>query len=194
MSTPPELRQFAKNFFELEHLRKNWGWFLLLGLLFIGLGTAAIGASTLVTVVSIVLLGSLLLFSGAVQIVVAFWVREWSGFFLSLLAGILYATFGVMLIVHPAAGALTLTLLLAAFYIVGGLFRIITAIASRFNQWGWALLSGVIKLALGILIWSGWPATGLWVLGLFIGIDLIFFGWFWVVLALSARNVPRITR
>lgn len=188
MTTPSEFRHFTKNFFELEHLKKNWGWFLLLGLILIGLGTFSIAASTVVTVISVFVLGTVLLIGGSVQVFYSFWMREWSGFFLSLLAGILYGIVGLMLLVHPAVGAITLTLLLAAFYIVGGIFRIVTALTARFNQWGWALFSGIIKLALGILIWVGWPATGLWVLGLFIGIDLIFFGWFWVILALSARK------
>ena len=74
------------------------------------------------------------------------------------------------------------------FYMVGGLFRVIASCMARFEQWGWALFSGVIKFALGFLILQGWPATGLWVIGLFIGIDLVFFGWFWIVLAITARK------
>ena len=58
----------------------------------------------------------------------------------------------------------------------------------RFEQWGWALFSGLIKFTLGLLIWLGWPETGLWVFGLFIGIDLLMYGWFWVLLSLTARN------
>ena len=190
MSTPPDLRMFAKNFFDLEELRKNWRWFLFLGFIFIALGLAAVSTAAFVTLISVIFLGAMLLVGGIIQIIYAFWMREWSGFFLSLLAGILYAVVGLMLTGNPTAAELSLTLLLAAFYMVGGLFRIVGSIMMRFEQWGWALVSGVIKFTLGMLIWLGWPQTALWVFGLFIGIDLIFYGWFWVLLALAARNNP----
>lgn len=188
METPRNLGIFSKNFNDLEDLRKNWGWFLTLGILLTFLGVLAIAASTATTIVSVIFLGSLLVIGGIAQTIYAFWIRKWSGFSLSLLAGILYSVTGIFLIIHPIEAAISLTLLLAAFYIVGGLFRMITSVMTRFNLWGWALLSGTIKFILGMLIWQGWPETGLWVFGLFIGIDLIFFGWFWIVLALSARK------
>lgn len=189
MNIPPDPGLFAKNFASVEQLRRQWNWYLIFGIIMIILGVLAIGASTTVTMASMVFLGALLLIGGIVQIGYAFTVTKWSGFFLSLFAGILYAVVGFMLIAHPTASALSLTLLLAAFYIVGGLFRIIGSLATRFDHWGWALLSGVVTLVLGLLIWGGWPETGLWVFGLFIGIDLIVYGWFWVMLALAARNM-----
>ncbi len=194
MNTTPELKIFTRNFVQLEELRKNWGWFLFLGLVLIGIGTFAVATSTFVTLVSMIFLGTMLLVSGVIQIAYSFWMRKWGGFFVSLLAGILYTTVGAMLAIHPAESALSITLLLGAFYIVGGIFRIVASLMTRFDQWGWAFFSGVVKLVLGFLILAGWPATGLWVLGLFIGIDLIFFGWFWVLLALGARNVPSRSR
>jgi uncharacterized membrane protein HdeD (DUF308 family) len=191
MDNRADLTIFARNFSDLESLRKQWKSFLFMGILMIVLGFFAIGAATTVTIVSVALLGSLLLIGGIVQTVYSFWSRQWSGFFFSLLAGIIYSVTGFLLLMHPTAGALSLTLLLAAFYIIGGIFRIVGSIMMRFEQWGWALLSGIIKLVLGVLIWTGWPATGLWIFGLFIGIDLIFYGWFWVLLALSAKkNAP----
>jgi uncharacterized membrane protein HdeD (DUF308 family) len=184
----PNITVFTKRFCHINHLCKNWGWFLLLGLAFIVLGIGAIATSTAVTLASMIVLGSLLLIGGVIQIAYAFWTHEWSGFFLSLLAGILYTITGFLLIAHPTVGALSLTLLLAAFFIVGGLFRIIGSLMMRFEQWGWALFSGIVELILGLLIWQGWPATGFWVFGLFIGIDLLFYGWFWVLLSLTAKK------
>lgn len=186
-STDPGL--FTKNFTSSPALREYWGWFLGLGLLFIALGFLAVGASTAVTLGSVIFLGTLLLIGGVAQIAYTFSIREWSGFFISLLSGVLYSVVGFLMIVHPAESALSLTLVLAAFYIVGGIFRIIASLSARFEHWGWALFSGVIKLALGLLIWLGWPNTGLWIIGLFIGIDLIFYGWFWVLLSLTARTM-----
>lgn len=180
---------FNRNFTSLPSLRHQWGWFLALGILFVILGFLAIGGAGLVTLSSMIFLGSLLLIGGLVQVAYTFTLKQWSGFFLSLLAGILYAVVGLFMILHPAASALSLTLLLAAFYSIGGIFRIIAAASIRFEHWGWAVLSGLIMLILGILIWMGWPDTGLWVIGLFIGIDLIFYGWFWILLSLTARTM-----
>lgn len=185
--TPTDPGIFTKNFTSLRTLRDNWGWFLALGVTFIALGLLAIGSSTLVTTVSMIFLGSLLLFGGIIQTGYTFSIRKWSGFFLSLLSGILYGVVGFLMIIHPTASALSLTLILAAFYVVGGLFRIVGAASMRFEHWGWALASGVIKFMLGLLIWMGWPDTGLWVIGLFVGIDMIFYGWFWVLLSLTSR-------
>jgi len=194
MTLPTDPGLYVKNFTSLERLRNNWGWFLTFGIVMIILGVLAIGASTVVTLASMVFLGALLLIGGVLQIAYAFSFRKWSGFFLSLLAGILYAVVGFLLIAHPTAGALSLTLLLAAFYIVGGLFRILGSLATRFEHWGWSLFSGAVALVLGLLIWLGWPETGLWVFGLFIGIDLLFYGWFWVMLALTARNIKHYSK
>lgn len=187
MTLPPDPRVFNKNFTSLPPLREHWGWFLALGITFILLGFIAVGASTLITVASVIFLGTLLLLGGIVQTAYTFSIRQWSGFFLSLLSGILYTVVGLFMIIHPEAGAISLTLLISAFYIIGGIFRIASAASVRFEHWGWALFSGVVKLILGLLIWLGWPDTGLWVIGLFIGIDLIFYGWFWVLLSLTAR-------
>jgi uncharacterized membrane protein HdeD (DUF308 family) len=181
--------QFTKNFRSLPDLRDRWMWYCALGVAFIILGILAIGASTMVTLASVVFLGSLLLIGGILQIGYTFGIRQWSGFFLSLLAGILYSVVGFLMIAHPAISAVSLTLLIAVLFLVGGIFRIVSAAATRFEHWGWAVFSGVVKCVLGLLIWLGWPATGLWVIGLFIGIDLIFFGWFWVLISLTARSV-----
>ena len=72
--------------------------------------------------------------------------------------------------------------------LVGGLFRIIGSLMYQFPHWGWTLVGGIINLALGIMIWEQWPEASLWVIGLFIGIDLIFTGWTWVMLALSVKR------
>jgi len=193
MQQSPDLRAFSKNLIDLKEVRKNWSWFLLLGIILIGLGILAVATSTLVTVISIIIIGSLLLVGGFLQIGYSFWLREWSGFSLSLLAGILYTAAGFMFVAHPTASAISLTLLLGVFYVVSGLFRTVMALMARFEHWGWALFSGLISVTLGLMILAEWPATGLWVLGLFIGIDLIFMGWFWVMLAIGARSMPNDT-
>jgi uncharacterized membrane protein HdeD (DUF308 family) len=94
---------------------------------------------------------------------------------------------GAMVFMHPAAGALALTLLLASLFLVGGIFRIIAAIVIRFPRWGWAVASGVITVALGVVVWTGWPLTSLWVIGTLVAIELVFRGWAWVMAGAAMR-------
>ncbi len=175
---------------DIRELQKNWGWLLALGIFSIILGLLALGSSAFFTVVSMIFFGWILLIMGILEVVHSFWQRHWGGFFLYLLNGILAGVVGVIMIGNPAGSALILTLLLAMFFMVAGLFRIITALSMRFPSWEWRLFNGVITLLLGILLWAQWPLSGLWAIGMFIGIDLIFSGWSSVMLALTARDLP----
>jgi uncharacterized membrane protein HdeD (DUF308 family) len=173
---------------EASSVRKNWGWFLALGIVQIVVGTLAVSFAFTATLASVVTLGVLLLSAAGAQIVAAVLARDWGGFFLFLLLGILYTVVGFLTLQHPLLAADGLTLLLAAAYLVGGMFRIIVALVERFPSWGWVLLSGIVTLLLGIAIWAQWPYSGLWVLGLFVGIDLIVNGATWAALAVGVRN------
>jgi uncharacterized membrane protein HdeD (DUF308 family) len=175
---------------ESHALRRNWFWFLLLGILLIVAGTLAIMYPVLATLASVEVFGYLLVFGGAVEVVSAFWAGRWGGFFLHLLGGLLYLFIGAVLIERPGLGAAGYTLMLAVFFVAAGLFRIVFALGHRFSAWGWTLLSGVITLLLGILVWRQWPASALWVIGTFVGIELIFSGWSWVMLGLAVRKLP----
>ncbi len=154
------------------------------------LGMMALGWSVLTTLVSVVVFGWFLLLAGILSVLHAFWRRRWGGFFVELFAGILYAVFGLMVVGNPAVSAVALTLLIAVFLMIGGIFRILTALTVRFHHWIWVLLNGVISLLLGLMIWSEWPVSGLWVIGLFIGIDMIFYGWSLIMLAMAVRRIP----
>ena len=177
---------------ELAELRSYWPWFFALGIGMVVLGSFAIGWACVVTitVAATWLFGFLLLASGISQVVNAFFSGRWSGMLVHLLVGILYVVVGFIVIDQPAEAALSLTLIIAIFLIVSGIFRMVFAISERFNGWGWVLLNGAVTLMLGMLIYKQWPASGLWVIGLFIGIDLIFNGWSWVMLALALRPAP----
>jgi uncharacterized membrane protein HdeD (DUF308 family) len=122
------------------------------------------------------------------QVVHAFAFKEWSGFFIDLLTGLLYIAVGFMIVANPEVSAASLTLLIALFLIFGGIFKIAVAITTRYQHWGWLLLYGVVTLALGISIWRQWPLSGLWVIGLFVGIDMILNGWSLVMLGLIAKR------
>jgi uncharacterized membrane protein HdeD (DUF308 family) len=169
-------------------LRRSWGWFLVLGILEIVLGTIAVGASTIATVATVVFFGWLLLVGGVLSAVHAFWRKRWQGFFLDLATGVLYLVVGFLMVAEPLAAAASLTLLIAMFLLIGGIFRIIVALTGHLEHWGWVLLNGVITAGLGIMIWRQWPVSGLWVIGLFVGIEMIFYGWSLVMLSLVAKG------
>ena len=178
-----------ETYYGLKEIHKHWGWFLGLGLLLIILGIIAIGTSVVVTLVSMVFFGVLLMIGGVAQGFNAIKTHRGGAFLVTALSAILYFVIGLLLVMHPAVGAITLTLLIAAFFTISGLFKSIAALYYRSAHWGWLLLNGVITLALGLMIWAQWPISGLWVIGLFIGIDLIMAGWIWVTLALASRNL-----
>ena len=174
-----------------DELKRSWGWFLALGIVLVLLGLMALSWSVLTTLVSVAIFGWFLLIGGVLSVVHAFVQRRWGGFFLELFAGILYAVVGVMVVGNPAESAVGLTLLIAMFLMIGGIFRIITALSVRFHHWVWVLVNGMISLLLGLMIWRQWPLSGLWVIGLFIGIDMIFYGWSLIMLAMAVRTLPR---
>lgn len=192
MSTPAEVRLARRVLrHELEAIRGNWGWILALGIVLIVVGTLAIGMPFAGSMASIVALSALLVVAGLSQLVGAFWTRDWSGFFLNLLMGVLYLVTGVVFFRHPANALEAVTLLLACALMIGGLFRIIGSLMYQFPQWGWTMLGGTINLLLGIYIYSQWPLDSFIILGLFVGIDMIFTGWTWVMLSLAMRNLAR---
>ena len=151
MSTPAEVRLARRVLrHELEAIRGNWGWILALGIVLVVVGTLAIAMPFAGSLASVIALSVLMIVGGVVQLVGAFWTRDWSGFFLNLLVGALYLVVGVMFLRHPGEAMAAVTLLLACGFMVGGLFRIVGSLMYRFPYWGWTFLSGVISLLLGI--------------------------------------------
>ena len=167
----------------------NWRWFLAFGIVLMVLGIVAVIRSTTATIVSMVFFGWLLLFSSVIQIVEAFMVGRWEGFFLPLLIAILFGIVGLLMVVRPVISAETLTFLMSVFFLLGGLYQLVAAVWTHLPGWGWHAMNGVIAAVMGVLILAQWPVSGLWVIGLFVGIDLIFYGWAWVALALDLRKM-----
>jgi uncharacterized membrane protein HdeD (DUF308 family) len=176
---------------ELDALRGNWFWFVILGVALVVLGLVALSSVVIASLAAAVAIGMLLLLGGAAESVGAFWCRAWSGFFLHMLSGVLSIVVGLLFLRAPADALAALTLLVACFLMVGGIFKIIAALVYRFAAWGWSLASGIIDVILGVLIWQEWPASALWVIGLFVGINLVFRGINWIVLGLALRSPPR---
>jgi uncharacterized membrane protein HdeD (DUF308 family) len=173
----------------METLSRKWGWLLALGILMIILGAWAIAMPKPATLAVQVALGWILVIGGIAEGVHAFMARGWGGFLLELLSAILYLVVGILLLANPVQGALALTLVLAIFLVVEGIFKVIMAVRVRDHRgWGWVLASGILSLILGAMIWAEWPASGLWVIGLLVGVQLVFTGWALVMLAMAARG------
>ena len=176
---------------ELHPLRNQWWCFLLLGGALLGLGTFCIVDPLIPTLASVIILGFVLMAAGIIEIVSAFWAGKWSGMLIHILIGVLYVVVGYMIVDSPIVNMLLITNIIAIFLIVSGAFRIISALVMRFPEWGWVLLNGCVTLLLGIIINRQLPEAALWVIGLFIGIELIFNGWAWVMLGLGLRAVAK---
>jgi uncharacterized membrane protein HdeD (DUF308 family) len=173
-----------------RRLHEHWLPFLILGIILILLGILALIGANVATLTSVIFFGILLTIGGILQLIYAFWEHRGRGFAQSLIAGIFATIAGILMWTHPTASALAITLLLAAFFTVSGIFKIIYSLSAPVLQWGWVLFSGIVSLILGIIIWSEWPTVALWLIGVLIGIDLIISGWLWLMVSLSARKLP----
>ena len=160
----------------LEQVRKSWGWFLVLGILLTLLGAMCVVKAQTATTFSILALGWVLAISGVFWLVGAFQALNWHGFFLYLLNALIRGVTGYLLIRHPDAGAAGITMLLAALFIVGGLFRAAGASVIQFPRWGWMVFSGVVSFGLGVFLLTTWPTASTFFIGIAIGVDLIFDG------------------
>jgi uncharacterized membrane protein HdeD (DUF308 family) len=157
----------------MEEIRNSWGWFLGLGILLMLLGAVCIIGDVTATFATVLVFGWLLLFSGITALVHAFGTRNWSGFFLNLLSALFRGFTGYLLIRYPLAGAASLTLILASFFVVSGMFRALAAGMMKFPRWGWAVFSGVVSVALGVILLAQMPLSSIWFIGFAIGVDLI---------------------
>jgi uncharacterized membrane protein HdeD (DUF308 family) len=174
----------------LDQVRRSWGWFLVFGILLMILGVACVAKAQTATTFSILALGWVLAISGVLWLVNSFYAFSWHGFFLYLLNAIIRGVTGYLLIRHPDAGAQGVTMLLAALFIVGGLFRGVGASVIQFPRWGWTVFSGLVSVVLGIYLLVSWPAATTYFIGLAIGIDLIFDGSALVGFAGAIHSLP----
>lgn len=168
--------------------KEQSGIFLGIGLALIALGSLAIYSAIFATFASVVFFGWLLVFAGFIQFGHALYSRGWEGFLLGLLLGLLSLAAGALIIANPLTGAIALTLLLSFLFIAQGILRITLALVKKFEHWGWVLASGILGVLLGVLILMQWPYAALYIIGLFVGIDLIFNGWALIMLSMMVRK------
>jgi len=176
----------------IEEVRKSWGWFLVFGILLMILGATCVGKAQTATTFSILALGWVLAISGVVWLVSSFYAWSWSGFFVYLLNAIIRGVTGYLLIRHPDAGAEGVTMLLAALFIVGGLFRAAGASVIQFPRWGWTVFAGLVSVALGVYLLATWSTSSTFFVGIAIGIDLIFDGAALIGFAGAIHSLPNV--
>jgi uncharacterized membrane protein HdeD (DUF308 family) len=178
---------------EFRHLRRDWLWLFLFGVLLTVCGTAAVISPILTAITSVavvVVLGMALMIAGIATIVTSLWAGKWSGTMVQLLVGVLYLVLGFMITDKPLQATAALTLFVAAFCIVAGIFRTIAALSIRYPYWGWSLLNGMITFLLGMVIYRQFPESAIWVLGLLVGLEMLFHGWTWIVMSMAIKSIP----
>lgn len=176
----------------MKVLRAKWGWIVALGVVFLIAGFIALGSAVAATASAVMIIGIMMIMGGVAEIVAAFSVKGWGKFAVWMLLGLLYVGAGIIALMNPFAAATILTLMLGAALMFGGVLRIFLAFSmkSAGKPWGWVVVSGLVTLLLGAMIIAQWPASSFFVLGIFLGIDLIFIGSGWVTMGLALKNRP----
>jgi uncharacterized membrane protein HdeD (DUF308 family) len=174
----------------LDKIHDSWGWFVALGIALIALGVICIMGDVTATLVTVLALGWLLVIGAIVALVQAFRAYDWSGFWLYFLTALLRGVAGYVLIRYPGTGEVSITILLASLFIVGGIFRTVGATSLRFPSWGWTAFSGVVSLIVGFMLIYQLPTTSLWFIGFLVGVDFIFDGIALITLGTAVKKVP----
>ena len=170
-------------------IHAHWKLFLAQGIVMMVLGFLAVVEPNVATLAVTLFVGWLFFIAGVFRAASAWHSRNMPGFGWSMLTALLSVILGLILILRPLAGVLTLTMVLIAFFIVEGVASIMGAIQHRqhLRSWGWVLFSGIVDLFLAYLIWAGWPSSADWAIGLLVGINMLFLGLSLVMTALAAR-------
>src|SRR6266851_2917383 len=177
---------------ETAPLRAKWGWIVALGVVYIIAGFVALGSIMTATAASVLVVGIMMIVAGIAEIINAFQIKSWGKFLIWALLGALYIVAGFVAFENPLFAAALLTLMLGASLVASGIVRIILAFSmKRETPWVWVALSGVITLLLGLLILAHWPINSVYILGLFLGIDLIMAGAGWIGLGFGLHRVQR---
>lgn len=172
-------------------IHAHWRLFLAEGIIMMVLGLLAIAVPEVASLAITIFIGWLFFIAGIFRTISVLQHRGMPGFAWSLLTAVLAIVLGLVLILRPIAGVLTLTIWLGAFFIIEGIAAILLAIEHRRHlpSWGWVLFSGLVDLLLAYLIWDGWPSSAGWAIGLLVGINMVFVGLSLIMTALAARTV-----
>jgi uncharacterized membrane protein HdeD (DUF308 family) len=173
-------------------LHEHWVLFLVEGIILIILGLTAVVIPPIATLAVEILYGWLFLISGIVGSITTFRMRQAPGFWWSLVSAILGIAVGIVLLLWPLSGVLSLTFVLIVFFVIEGVASIMFALDHKrelSGRWGWMLASGIIDLILAAIIFAGLPGTAAWAIGLLVGINMVFGGAALIAMALHAREI-----
>jgi uncharacterized membrane protein HdeD (DUF308 family) len=170
-------------------VRKNWGWLLFIGVALIVLGAIGLYMTGALTLVSMLYFGILVIAGGILMLIDAFKAEGWKEKTWNILIALAYIIVGMVMIANPGKSAAWFTLFISAFLLVSGAFRVIMGFKMRKEVGGWVLtvIGGVASIVLAVMIFSQWPVSGLWVIGLFIAIEMIMHGISLVTIALACK-------
>ncbi len=170
-------------------LQERWGWLLGLGIVFLILGFIGLGMCWALTVASVIFFGILIGLGGVVQLAHCFQARGWTSNGWQVVIGLLYIAVGAVMVFDPVLASTWLTLAIAIGIGATGISRLAMAYQMRGHRGtGWLVVGGLAAVVLAVFIFSGWPESGLWVIGMFVAIELILNGWSAIFIALAARN------
>lgn len=174
------------------HCRGKWGWIVALGVLFMLGGVFALFNTLAATFVAIVYIAAAMVVAGAWEVVTAFQIRPWGRALLWGAVGAFTIFAGIAAARFPFLAAVSLTALIGALLVTGGALKFVLAYQLRdLSRWELIALAGGLSFLLGLLILAEWPASGLYVLGLFLGVNLLFEGVGWVAMGLAAKPAAR---
>ena len=172
-------------------VRKNWGWMMFMGILLVVLGAIGLYMSGMTTLVSVLYIGIMVLAGGVLILIDAFRAEGWKAKIWDTLIAIAYIAAGIIMIVYPGASAAWFTMFIAAFLLVSGVTRIIIGlqIRSEVSSSGWTVFSGIISIVLAVMIFSEWPNSSAWVIGMFVAIEMIMQGISMISIARVAKHL-----
>jgi uncharacterized membrane protein HdeD (DUF308 family) len=165
-------------------------WSIVLGVFMILAGMLAIASPLFAGFIIVYVVAWTAMFNGGAQIVFGFRAHSGGKMILELLLGLLYIVAGVFILMHPGKGLVALTLVIACFLLIYGVFALVLALQLRPHAgWGWVLFDALITILLGVLIWRHWPANSEWIVGMLVGISFIASGVSRLMLTLAVRKV-----
>jgi uncharacterized membrane protein HdeD (DUF308 family) len=170
-------------------LHAKWGWIVALGIVYVVAGFIALGSVVMATAAAVWVVGIMMIIAGVTEVISAFQVKTWGRFFFWLLLGVLYIFAGFVAFENTLLTAIWLTLILGAALVASGIVRVFLGFNMRGGSpWVWVVISGLITLLLGVVILAHWPYSGLYALGIILGVDLVFAGASWIGLGMGLRN------
>ena len=189
MTSSSDTLQNLRSSSDMAPLRAKWGWIVALGVVYVVAGFVALGSVVMATVASVLVVGVMMIVAGVAELISAFQIKSWGKFLIWALLGLLYIVAGFVTFENPLFAAVLLTLMLGASLVASGVVRVFLAFnMKRESPWIWVALSGVITLLLGLLILARWPINSIYILGLFLGIDLIMAGAVWIGLGFGLHR------